>query len=149
MSYELNENELVLLDNLVYLRTDNNYSNSNGQHTVSDIINNFMNNSKKIEDTKNRKGEYPAQMSKAEWQNILVNISKNDRLMNLRIDRIVENSDGMKAMVLVENPKDKTSATVIFRGTTCDKEWLDNGQGGYLSDTEGQKQSLQLINSLT
>lgn len=81
MSYELNENELVLLDNLVYLRTDNNYSNSNGKHTVSDIINNFMNNSKKFEDTKNEKGEYPAQMSKAEWQNILVNISKNDRLM--------------------------------------------------------------------
>ena len=63
--------------------------------------------------------------------------------MNLHVAKIKETKSGMKAMVLVENPKDKTSATVIFRGTSCDKEWLDNGQGGYLSDTEGQKQSLQ------
>ena len=37
MKNELTENELILLDNLVYLKTDDKYIN--GRCTVSDIIN--------------------------------------------------------------------------------------------------------------
>ena len=79
MKNELTENELILLDNLVYLKMDDKYIN--GGYAVSDIITEFIEDPKVLKKSKNNKGEYPAQMSKAEWQNILVNISKNDRLM--------------------------------------------------------------------
>lgn len=44
MKNELTENELILLDNLVYLKMDDKYIN--GGHTVSDIINEFTENPK-------------------------------------------------------------------------------------------------------
>ena len=78
MNKELNTNELILLDNLVYL--DSNPKFSKGGHKICDIIEDLKSRDG-LKANENDKGEYPAQMSKAEWQNILVNISKNDRLM--------------------------------------------------------------------
>ena len=147
MKNELTENELILLDNLVYLKTDDKYIN--GRCTVSDIINEFTESPKLLDENKNDKGEYPRMMSKGEWKRIIKNISNNPKLMNLHVAKIKETKSGMKAMVLVENPKDKTSATVIFRGTTCDDEWLDNAKGGFMADTPGQIEALEFINNIS
>lgn len=68
--------------------------------------------------------------------------------MDLHVAKIKETKSGMKAMVLVENPKDKTSATVIFRGTTCDYEWMDNAEGGFMADTPGQIEALEFIKNI-
>lgn len=72
MKNELTENELILLDNLVYLKTDDKYIN--GRYAVSDIINEFTENPKLLNKSKNDKGEYPRMMSKGEWQRIIKNI---------------------------------------------------------------------------
>ena len=55
----------------------------------------------------------------------------------------------MKAMVVLSDPKDKTSATVIFRGTSTDPEWDDNAKCGYMEDTPGQLEALGFINKLS
>ena len=37
---------------------------------------------------------------------------------------------------------------VIFRGTTSEQEWIDNGQGGYLEKTDIQDDALDYVNSI-
>ena len=147
MKNELTENELILLDNLVYLKMDDKYIN--GGYAVSDIINEFTKNPKLLDESKNDKGKYPGMMSKGEWKRIIKNISNNPKLMNLHVAKIKETKSGMKAMVLVGDKKDITSATVIFRGTTCDDEWMDNAKGGFMADTPGQIEALEFINNIS
>ena len=146
MSYELSENELILLDNLVYLKFKDDYAD--GDVKISTIVDDLKKKNG-LDASKNSKGEYPGMMSKGEWKRIIKNISNNPKLMNLHVAKIKETKSGMKAMVVVGDKKDITSATVIFRGTTCDEEWMDNAKGGFMADTPGQIEALEFINNIS
>ena len=158
---ELSKDQLILLDNLIYL---NGVANRNGK-TVKFIVNDLLHRGglKDSETIKNGVVEYPGQMSEKEWLSILRAIEQDPQLMNLTLEHgnvgnvydkngnIIVNQNGKALEVgarmatFVDSDK---NATVVFRGTAGDYEWHDNGTGGYLSDTEMQKQALKYIEGL-
>ncbi|GIP52982.1 Mbeg1-like protein [Paenibacillus vini] len=161
---DLQDNQLILLDNLIYLK---NVANMNGK-TVGRIIKVLL--KKKLDLSKDPKtGDYPASMSRPEWIDLL-NIIKNDPQLSKLVVKhgdpgYVYDKNGQIVLVTNEqtgetypleagarmatfvDPVSET-ATVVFRGTSGDYEWHDNGTGGYLSDTEMQKQALAYVESL-
>lgn len=160
---ELKENQLLLLNNLIYLQgvADGN------DKKVGDIVdyllyNNGLDKSRNLSKI-GTDDEYPCKMSKEEWLVILRAIEKDSQLRSLKVadgrtgvildknGKAIRGSDGkpieagMRVATFVD-PQDE--ATVVFRGTGGDYEWHDNGQGGYLSDTQQQKAALEYIESL-
>ncbi|WP_055109372.1 Mbeg1-like protein [Paenibacillus ihumii] len=160
---ELNENQLLLLNNLIYLQG---VADSNGKK-VGDIVDSFL-YSNGLDKSRNLSkvgtdDEYPCKMSKEEWLVILRAIEKDPQLRSLKVTdgrtgvmydqsgKTIRGSDGkplevgMRAAAFVDPEGD---ATVVFRGTGGDYEWHDNGQGGYLSDTDQQIAALEYVESL-
>ncbi|WP_110934065.1 Mbeg1-like protein [Paenibacillus bouchesdurhonensis] len=160
---ELEENQLLLLNNLIYLQG---VADSNDKK-VGDIVDSFL-YSNGLDKSRNLSkigtdDEYPSKMSKEEWLVILRAIEKDPQLRSLKVTdgrtgamvdqsgKTIRGSDGkpleagMRAATFVDPQGD---ATVVFRGTGGDYEWHDNGQGGYLSDTQQQKAALDYIESL-
>ncbi|WP_410771583.1 Mbeg1-like protein [Fontibacillus sp. BL9] len=161
---ELSESQLILLDNLIYLKD---VANKN-EMTVGDIVD-YMLEENGLEKSRNpykagTADEYPCKMSKGEWLTILNAIDKDPQLKTLTVThgeigkvydkngQVIVNDKGepievgMRAATFYD-PATK-EATVVFRGTGGDYEWHDNGTGGYLSDTEQQKAALQYIEGL-
>ncbi|AZK48622.1 Mbeg1-like protein [Paenibacillus lentus] len=157
---ELEENQLLLLNNLIYLQG---VADSNDKK-VGDIVDSFLYGNG-LDKSRNLSkigtdDEYPCKMSKEEWLVILRAIEKDPQLRSLKVTdgrtgtmvdqsgKTIRGSDGkpleagMRVATFVDPQGD---ATVVFRGTGGDYEWHDNGQGGYLSDTQQQKAALNYI----
>lgn len=158
---ELSENQLILLDNLIYL---NDVANKNNR-TVGDIVDSLLHGGglDKSKTIKDGKEAYPGQMSRGEWETILKAIEKDKDLTSLKLKHGVVGTTydtkgnpvrGSDGRILETGNRSATfvdpqgNATVVFRGTSGDYEWHDNGTGGYLSDTDMQKAALDYINSL-
>ncbi|MUG44357.1 Mbeg1-like protein [Paenibacillus woosongensis] len=160
---ELKENQLLLLNNLIYLQG---VADSNNKK-VGDIVDSFLYGNG-LDKSRNLSkigtdDEYPCKMSKEEWLVILRAIEKDPQLRSLTVadgrtgvmfdknGKTIRGSDGkpleagMRAATFVDT---QGEATVVFRGTGGDYEWHDNGQGGYLSDTQQQIAALEYIESL-
>lgn len=151
---ELSESQLILLDNLIYLKNIANRSNKTVGEAVEDVLDRIK---------KDKYTDLPASMSKGEWVTILNNIQKDPQLTSLTIKNgnpgysydsngqpIMDQSGqtleaGMRVATFVDTSGE---ATVVFRGTGGDYEWYDNGQGGYLPETKQQMLALQYIESL-
>lgn len=132
---KLTYDELILLDNLIYLQLS-----AEENEKLIDIVERLLNNESfdSIENCSIR-------MSKEEWINILVQIKNKPNLKKLRIINI----DNYKELIRFAGFVDeKRNVTVVFRGTATTKEWEDNGQGAYEYDTEEQIDALNYINSL-
>lgn len=162
---ELTESQLILLDNLIYLKGIANTENDKME--LGDIVE-YLLNGNGLEKSRNPKyagteKEYPAMMSRPEWVNILTAIQNDKKLSSLTIKHgdpgYIYDSKGKKIYGEDGTPLESGSrkatfvdpqgeATVIFRGTAGDYEWYDNGQGGYLSETKQQKEALQYIEGL-
>lgn len=157
---ELSENQLILLDNLIYLSDVANRNDEKVKSIVLDLL--YRDGLKKSETVKDGITTYPGQMTREEWVTVLEAIKKDPQLMNLTLESgqvgyvydkegniIVQREKplevGARMATFVDSDK---NATVVFRGTAGDFEWYDNGTGGYLSDTEMQKQALKYIESL-
>lgn len=133
---ELTYEELILLDNLIYLQLDA-FENDELMRIVDRLI---------ISDRFDEIETCSIKMSTEEWRKILLQIRSKPKLMELRI-RNIDNkyTRSMRAACFVDK---QDNATVVFRGTVTEGEWKDNGQGAYEHDTKEQIEALDYMNNL-
>lgn len=134
---KLTNEELLLLDTLIY----SDYA-KNGKK-VSEII-------KQAEkDLKAGKLKTSSDIiSKKDWEKTFKQI-KNSNLNDYVVTNYENNKEtGMRAACFVDDTNNPSDVNVVFRGTTSDGEWHDNGQGMYMSDTPEQIASAEYINNL-
>ncbi len=131
--------ELILLDNLIYLEWQ-----AKEDEELINIVYDLLNN-KNLEDLMDNTGNCTIKISKKEWVSILEQIENKPNLKHLKIKNVDNYKSGMRFACFVD---EKNNATVVFRGTTTTEEWEDNGQGAYEYDTIEQTDALNYINSL-
>lgn len=133
----LSNAQLLMLDNLIY--TDYCENGKDVRGIIREMTND-LNNGKKIEG---------CMMTADEWRNLISSINDEPTLLNYTVQNYETNSStGMRAACFVNDTDNPTDVNVVFRGTSGDYEWHDNGEGGYLSDTEQQKAAADYVNSL-
>ncbi|MDO5518543.1 MAG: DUF2974 domain-containing protein, partial [Clostridium sp.] len=135
----LDYEELVLLNNLIYLEWDA----YEGEKLV-DVIDRILQGSN-LEILMNKMSNCIGTMTEAEWINILNLILNDSNMEKVTVCNIENDSSGMRAACFIY---DNDTVYVIFRGTTTLKEWEDNGQGAYEYDTIQQIYALNYINKL-
>lgn len=125
---ELNEQQLVLLNSLVYLNA--NYS---PKASVGSIVTQLLQEG--ILDHMDIGGG----MTKEDARDMLQEIAKDETLCALKIDSSVNTEIRGVCFVSPEN-----EAVIVYRGTgPYYAAWDDNCQGGYLSDTDMQQEALE------
>lgn len=133
---ELTYEELILLDNLIYLQLD-----TEENEELMKIVDRLLTNDRfdEIETCS-------IKMSKEEWRKVLTQIRNKPNLMELRI-RDIDNkyTKSIRSACFIDK---KDNATVVFRGSVTEGEWDDNGQGAYEYDTKEQIDALNYINNL-
>lgn len=133
----LSNAQLLMLDNLIYTKYCKNDA------TVGDIINNMA---KDLDKGKSIEG---CMMSNEEWRDLIAVIQDEPSLLNYTVQNYENNTNtGMRAACFVDNVENPTDVNVVFRGTSSDYEWHDNGEGGYLSDTDQQQAAAEYVNNL-
>lgn len=133
----LSNSQLLMLDNLIY--TD--YCD-NGD-TVRQIINEMK------RDLDNGKSIEGCMMTNDEWREIIAAVEGEPSLLDYTVQNYENNTDtGMRAACFVDDVNQPTDVNVVFRGTSGDYEWHDNGEGGYLADTDQQKAAANYVNNL-
>ena len=158
----LNNFELVLLDNLIYV-----LKVTNKQYYKDRILGNIIYNllhgggdalddeelsdeDKKLADIENcyknaNTGNPQCGMELEEWIHVLQAIEKDENLCSLKIHDVTsEESSGFRAATFTSD----TENIIIFKGTTEVEEWLDNGVGGYSVETPAQERALDYVNNL-
>lgn len=132
---KLNYEELIFLNNLIYMPLD-----AEENEELISIINRLLSNGNfdYMENCSLR-------MTKEEGINILVQIKNKPNLKKLRIKNVDNYGKKIRFACFVD---EKENATVVFRGTATEGEWKDNGQGAYEYDTKEQIQALNYINNL-
>ena len=136
---KLTYEELILLDNLIYLEWD-----AKEDEELINIVYNILNN-EELDELMDNMENCTIKLPKSEWVNILDQIKSKPNLRELRIKNIYNYKSGMRFACFVDG---ENNATVVFRGTTTTKEWDDNGKGAYEYDTLEQIDALNYINSL-
>ena len=137
---KLNYEDLILLNNLIYLEWD-----AKEDEELINIVDNIINN-EELDDLIDNMGNCTIKFPKSEWVNILEQIKNKPNLKELRIKNIYNYKSGMRVACFVDG---ENNATVVFKGTTTTKEWDDNGKGAYEYDTLEQIDALNYINSLS
>lgn len=126
---ELNEQQLVLLNSLVYL--DANYAKD---VSVGSIVNDLL------ESGALDKMDIGGGMSKSDAEEMLRAIAADETLCSMVVDSCI---DKEIRGVCFYNPETNGDAVIAYRGTgPAYAAWDDNCQGGYLSDTDMQKEAL-------
>ncbi len=131
--------ELILLDNLIYLKWD-----IKENEKLINLVDNLL-KSDNFDYLMNAIGDCIIRMDTKEWIMILNQIKVKPNLKNLRIKNVNSYNNGMEYACFLS---EEGNATVIFRGTATTKEWNDNGKGAYEYDTLEQIEALKYINSL-
>ena len=147
---ELKENQLLLLDNLIYLNEVTNQEGQTVEYVVDRLLKGELDKSRTDDPTKiGTNQEWPCLMSRNEWLEILNQIENDPVLKSMKItngvDYTTDGTDdsgtaykqGMRAACFVDA---EGGATAVFRGTGGTAEWQDNGEGGYSSDTVQQRE---------
>jgi hypothetical protein len=89
------------------------------------------------------------EMSSSEWKTLVESIKNEPDLLNYKVTNYVnDESTGMRAACFVDDISNPTDVNVVFRGTSGNYEWHDNGEGGYLSDTDQQQKAADYVNTL-
>lgn len=126
---ELNEKQLLLLDCLVYVDADF----SNGR-SLGDIA------SELLEPGGLDGVDIGASMTKEEVTTLLQDLQNDETLKTLVVDGYVNTE--IRGACFVDPATQE--AVVVYRGTgPAYAAWDDNCQGGYLSDTDMQKEALE------
>ena len=136
---KLTYEELILLDNLIYLEWD-----VKENEMLIDLVYDLLSNGE-FDNLMDNIGNCVVKVAENEWITILNQIINKPNLKNLRIENVENYKNGMKFACFVD---DENNATVVFRGTTNKMEWEDNGQGAYEYDTTEQIDALKYINNL-
>lgn len=132
---KLNYEELILLDNLIYMPLE-----ASENEELINIIDRLLSNENfdYMEDCSLR-------MPKEEWLNILAQIKNKPNLKKLKIKSVDNYGKNIRFACFVD---EQENAVVVFRGTATEGEWEDNGQGAYEHDTREQMDALNYINNL-
>lgn len=150
----LSNYQLVLLDNLIYLDT----IVASGMDTVREIVNTLLYENGDPNNTESygtiekdcinaHSGGENCMMSRDEWVTVLKAIEADPILCNMKIHSVEDTGkQGFRAATFISEEEEEN--VVIFRGTSTANEWIDNGQGGYLPQTENQYLALQYVNNL-
>lgn len=132
----LSNAQLLLLDNLIY----------------TDFCGNDVSVGKIIKDMSahldSGKSISACEMTNEEWREIIKMIENEPSLHSYTVQNYMNDASGMRAACFVDNALNPKDVNVVFRGTSGDYEWHDNGEGGYLSDTEQQKKAAEYVNRL-
>lgn len=136
---KLTYEELILLDNLIYLEW-----NAKEDEKLINIVYDLL-NYEQFDNLMDAVGNCVVRISTKEWFDILDQIKNKPNLKNLRIKNVSSYKNGMRFACLVD---DENNAIVVFRGTATTNEWKDNGQGAYKYETIEQIDALNYINSL-
>lgn len=132
--------ELILLDNLIYLDL-----NAKEGETLFNIVTDIINYGD-FDYLMNEVGNCIMDMPHNQWINLLEQIILKPNLKKLRIKNIdTYYNNGMKYACFVD---DENNSTVVFRGTTTSDEWEDNGHSAYVDETKEQLDALNFINKL-
>lgn len=130
----LSNAQLLMLDNLIY--TD--YV-SDGM-SVGEIITAIENDGFNVGS---------CEMTSSEWKELVSMAKDEPSILNYKVTNYVDDDKtGMRAACFVNDESNPTDVNVVFRGTSGDYEWHDNGQGGYLSDTNQQQMAADYVNGL-
>lgn len=132
----LSNAQLLMLDNLIY--TD---FCDNGDD-VGTIIKEMADH---LADGKSISG---CEMTNDEWKELINMIEKEPSLHGYTVQNYVNDESGMRAACFVDNVLDPQDVNVVFRGTSGDYEWHDNGEGGYLTDTQQQIKAAEYVDNL-
>lgn len=132
----LTDAQLNMLDTLIYTE----YFANN--RSVKDIIGRI---SKDLDNGKAVKG---CEMSNDEWRTLIDAIRKQDDLLNYRVTNYVSHPDGFRAACFVDKTTSPTDVNVIIRGSATGKDWHDNGEGAYVSDSGFQKTAAAYVEGL-
>lgn len=149
----LSDSQLAQLDNLIYyISNDPRVSEQlTGNPSVEQIVRVSM-------DRVDTFGEevspdLPAMMSEKEWHTMFDAIAADKTLCSYTIQNYENDSNPKSntynfcAAAFVS--EDSSDVNVIFRGTNGDlPEWIDNGAGGYSTETIYQQKALSYINGL-
>lgn len=130
----LSNAQLLMLDNLIYTKYV-----SDGM-SVKEIIDKIEGTGFNIRD---------CEMSSAEWEKLVSMVNNEPALLNYKVTNYVnDEKTGMRAACFVDDENNPTDVNIVFRGTGKEYEWHDNGQGGYVSDTEQQQRAADYVNGL-
>lgn len=132
---KLNYEELILLDNLIYILLD-----AKENEELISVVNRLLSNGN-FDHMEN----CSLRMTKEEWINILIQIKNKPNLKKMRINNVDNYKKNIRFACFVD---ERENAVVVFRGTATEGEWEDNGQGAYEYDTREQIDSLNYINNL-
>ncbi len=143
----LSDNELILLDNLMYFDQG---SLDNGM-TVSEIAVRILD---KVADpgwvAENDRSALNT--SSASWKRMAESILSNRELGRYTMTNCEMTSDSgdrpVYAACFVDDINNPTDVNVAFKGTTGGYEWHDNGEGAYMTDTKCQMEAAGYINRL-
>lgn len=136
---KLTYEELILLDNLIYLKW-----NAKEDEKLINIVYDLL-NYKQFDSLMDAIGSCIVRISTEEWFEILKQIISKPNFRNLRMKNVDSYIKGMRFACFVD---DENNATVVFRGTATVNEWKDNGEGAYKYETIEQVDALNFINSL-
>lgn len=130
----LTNEQLLMLDNLIYTKYV-----SDGK-TVREIITDIENDGYNVK---------ACEMTASEWKELVAMVKNEPTLLDYTVTNYKNDSKtGMRAACFVNDKNNPTDVNVVFRGTSGDYEWHDNGEGGYLSDTEQQELAAEYVNNL-
>lgn len=132
----MTDQELLLLNNIMYLKKLNILNERNSSYKIGELLK-FVgpNELKRIADDTT---------SAEDWGRMIQGMKENMAIAELElVDFHVDRGGG--EMACFKDPSG--NAVAVFQGTST-QEWSDNFQGGYVADTPQQKSALEWIDSL-
>lgn len=132
----LSNEQLLMLDTLIYV---NKKYLSDGK-SVREILLAMENDDFKCDG---------ASMSSAEWRDFAEKIRNDSGLLEYRIQNFFQDpNSGFRAAAFVDDVDLPSDVNVIFRGTSSDAEWHDNGEGAYKVETYVQRLAALYVRKL-
>ena len=145
MAQQLSTDQVLLLENLMYMTSDEPLRQVIGSEnkTVEQLISSIDIN--KLESNK----DYGSYMTGNDWKNIITAIKQDDQILNMQIvntnvDKGANGGGGASALFVDPSTKE---AVVAFRGT-AGGEWKDNFTGGGKTDAADGVSTFQQENAL-
>lgn len=154
----LNNYQLILLDNLIYLKNITKMGlEDNKKRLVKNYIHELLSGGIdecwKDELKEDQSDDNPGQclMKKEEWVAVLNAIAQDETLMNMTISNVVDTDsdpDSENTNFRAACFSNEEETVIVFRGTHGAYTWNDNGEGGYLADTNSQQEAALYVDQI-
>lgn len=153
--YELSDEELLLLSNLMHVKEEEQksdvlqdiWTDDNVEKSIGTILGDINKKLATLTETEKQAfltTVFDGEIEGSEWEQMLQKINSNPALSSLILQKVDVDDKKALAVCLTDS---NGQAYVVFRGTGAG-EWPDNFEGGYKADTEQQRRALAFIESL-